>query len=157
MSILTQMPAIPTAHDGVDIDPQQLAAAVLYLGYIHGADIVPVLWDSAKKPLAAHKHHTIKSHGYAMCGRGVEHKDQNGGQSTGPMQWGTWLLYPWIKIHKGNLYARLYPIMSTIDMSYTCDGEAITRAEYAAMMPKRAPSKNPVLTIDVRIMEILVG
>jgi hypothetical protein len=155
MSILTQLPAIPTVHNGYAVDATELGAAIAYLSAIHGADMVTVTWESTKKTLVAFDNDVIKSHGTATVGRGMEHKNLNGGV-TGEMKWGEWLLFPWVKIHKGHLYARLYPVMSTVEMTYSKNGETITHDDYKTMVPKRKPSAKPIETIDVKILSLTV-
>jgi len=164
MSLLTQIPAIPTTHAGVPLPPEQLAAAILYMAALHGPTTVRAQWvtDKSKQTRAAHKGHKIVSTSTAIVTLGLEYKNkpENIGKETGPLRGKNdeWLLYPFIIVAQTGLKARLYPVRETIKTTFTVDGipavdgkTTIDGQEIKVrdMLYSRKNSDLDVLTIDV--------
>jgi hypothetical protein len=157
VSILTQLKNIPTSHNGVAIDPEQIKAAVDYLTALHGPTVTKVRWYSVKgdkQIRAAFRDKSIASVGESVATLGVEAKNlpQYDGKETGPMKGAEWLMYPWIAVTtEGNLVARVYAVKETVKTTYIVDGEVADTADAKAMLYSRKPSENDTLILNIKI------
>lgn len=117
-------------------------------------------WESVVKTAAPYKAHDVRKRVRATVRTGVAYANlaQNEGRDTGPLPWGEWDLFPWVIVHNGADYFRLYRSEGhAIEVTYTIDGVPATRDEVDAMLTPsaRKRSEGPVLTFTVKAENLI--
>jgi len=125
-----------------------------------GVNALPVMWESAVKPAAAHKARTLRKVTTAVVMTGVEYRNLsvNNDRETGELPWGKWAEYPYVVEHKGVDYARLYTVDGSVRTTYFVDGQAVKRDDFLALLtPSAREAKRPVGgTITVKMANVTV-
>lgn len=114
-----------------------------------------VTWESVGKPAGPHKGRDLRKRVAATIRTGIQYANMavNRDRETGALPWGEWFIYPYVIVHKGNYYARLYVADGSVRTSYTVDGEAVDRDTYNGFLPASAskPRKSNGGTITVKL------
>ena len=155
--------AIPTTIDGIDVPQDQLAAAEAFVGKVNGPSIFPVEWKSVKGRddiRKGHKHREVVTVTEGMAGIAMDYANlpDVAGREVKPLKWGEWLLFPLLITHKGNLYARVYPIKATLRVRFYIDGLEVTREQYVAVMNPSAlsTSDGDTFTYTIKMQNLKV-
>jgi len=133
----------------ITIAPATLTAAAAYLAAVNapGVNVVDVRWTSTVKPAAAHKSRVLTKVVTAKVMTGLSYADLsvNNDRVTGDLPWGIWLTFPWLIVHKGETFARLYTVDDTVKVEgYFVDGEPVAREDFLAMLtPSARETKRP--------------
>ena len=118
-------------------------------------------WQSVVKTAAAHKAHKVVKTTTATVRAGIAYANlaQNADKETGALPFGEWETFPFVVVHKGQDYLRLYLADDArTTTTYTIDGAPATAEEVRAMMTPSAlkPREGgPVLTFTVKAEGLL--
>jgi len=117
-----------------------------------------VEWKSDVKPAAAHKARTLTKIVSATVRTGVQYANLavNADVETGSLPWGEWAVYPYIIVHKGAEYARLYTVDGSVKTRYFIDGQEKSRDDFLALLTPaaRKPSRPNGGTITVKLENV---
>ena len=114
-----------------------------------------VEWRSPVRPAAAHRGRDLVKISTAVVRTGVAYANlgENADRETGSLPWGEWERFPYVVVHRGSAYGRLYVKDGTIQTRYLVDGQEVTREEFLSLLtPSQRESRRPVGgTITVRL------
>ena len=114
------------------------------------------------KPAAASKtHELIKvTEAIIRTGVGYENMAVNQDTETGDLPWGDWAVYPYIVLHKGQWYVRLYlKGDSPMKVTYFVDGTEVVKDVFNSHLTPSAakPKNNKSGTITAKIASVHLG
>lgn len=106
----------------------------------------------------------IRKHSELNCRIGVEYENigkvkemRDQGVEKGAMAWGTWVLYPILKTHKGEYYIRVSTIPNNFPTTkYFRDGVEITKEQAKAdCLASEFSEKDDLLVFDVKVSNVV--
>ena len=119
-----------------------------WLAGVNGAgEFQRVAWVSEPTPAAAHRNAGVRlrKEVSATVRTGVDYArlGVNAGVETGELPWGTWLLFPYLIVHKGTDYARLYVWeRHPVAVAYFVDGVEVDRATFEGYLTPSARGRS---------------
>jgi len=116
-------------------------------------------------PAAAHKEKQLSKITTGRFRSGIDYanlKSVQDGIASGergevePLPWGEWALFPWIILHKGVEYLRLYPVQdAAMDVLYVVDGANVTKEQFQELLtPSQRAEKPAPACITKRLAEV---
>ena len=117
-----------------------------------------VRWTSAPKPAKAFEGTDLRKVAVATVRTGIEYANLgvNEGRETGALPWGEWLEYPYIVVHKGQYYARLYVLEDSVKVTHYVNGQETDRETFGGYLTRSArESRRPTGgTITVKLANV---
>lgn len=107
-------------------------------------NFISVEFESPKKPAAAHKDKTLVKKAKGVFRAGIDFsnlKEVKEGIANGErgevqgLKWGSWLKFPYLIEHNGEVYVRLYPTANCkIEVEYNVNGEKTTKEVFNSFL-----------------------
>lgn len=150
-----------------DYKPSPEAAAIIEASKASDGRI-RVRWTSSVKPAAAHKDKVLTKTTTGVVQIGLNYSDLpevRAKRAASPpatddgaekLAWGEWALHPYILVHKGVEYLRMYPVQDEpLVPSYNIDGHPATKEAFNALLtPSQQAEKDSPVCFNKKIAEI---
>jgi hypothetical protein len=101
-----------------------------------------------KKPAAAHKERKLEKITEGVFRVGINYSNmktviekRGGSTEPEPLPWGEWYIFPYVIIHKGEYYYRVYPMWEKITVRYFVDGRCVDRETFKSYLTPSEANK----------------